>query len=109
MKVFEKSYDPFNGITTTIGVEDDKVVVKKEGDVAPSLDLTAALRADPDYSKNGIKKDWWHVAHIPEVAILKMLTEDGFDVCRSHPREIMNFLNRNKDKYGYLFTTEGRV
>ncbi len=109
MKVLEKYTDPFNGLTTTIGVEDDKIVVKKEGDIAPSLELTSTLRNDTEYSKNGIKKDWWHVAHIPEVAVLKMLTEDGFDVLNSHPKEIVKFLKRHKYKYGYLFTTTGRV
>jgi hypothetical protein len=109
MRIFEKTFDPDSGITTTIGAEDGKMVVKKEGDVAPSLDLTSTLRNDADYSKNGIKKDWWHVAHIPEVAVLKILTEDGFNVLTEHPKEVMKFLNRNKHKYGYLFTTTGKV
>jgi hypothetical protein len=109
MRIFEKSVDPFSGIVTTIGAEDGKMVVKKEGDIAPSLDLTSTLRNDTDYSKNGIKKDWWHVAHIPEIAIVKMLTEDGFDVLNSHPKEVISFLKKHKDKYGYLFTTQGRV
>lgn len=109
MRIFEKSVDPFSWIVTTIGAEDGKMVVKTEGDASPSLDLTSALRSDPDYSKNGIKKDWWHVAHIPEIAVMKMLSEDGFNVCTAHPKEIVQFLKRNKEKYGYLFTTEGRV
>lgn len=107
MRVFEKS--TVNGVTTTIGAEDGKMVVKTEADIAPSLDHTSALRNDADYSKNGIKKDWWHVAHIPLVAVHKMLTDEGFDVMNSHPKEVIAFLKKNKHKYGYLFTTQGRV
>lgn len=109
MIVFEKTYDPLLGITTTIGAEDGKMFVRREGDVAPSLQYTQDLRNNPEYSKRGIKKDWWHCVHIPQVVCGQMLTEDGFDVYRAHPTEIKKFLSKNRDKYSKLFVTEGRI
>ena len=109
MRVFEKTYDPLTGITTTVGSEDDKLVVKTEADLTPHLDHTAALRNDPEYSKRGIKKDLWHAIHIPMIAILKMKMEDGFDVYAASAKEVRQFLVKNRDKYGYLFVTEGKV
>lgn len=109
MRLFEKTYDPLTGLTTTIGTQDGKMVVKTEGDVAPSLDYTAALRNNPEYSKQGIKKDWWHCIHIPPIACAKMLTEDGFDVYTCSAKELRQFLTRNRAKYSYLFVTEGKL
>jgi hypothetical protein len=34
-------------------------------------DLAHGLRNDTDYSKAGIKNEWWHVAHIPNEVMLK--------------------------------------
>lgn len=109
MRVFEKSFDPFTGITTTIGSEDDKMVVRSEGDVSASLDYAQKLRDSPEYSKAGIDANLWHCVHIPPIAIMKMMTEDGFDVYKSSARELRQFLTRNRDKYGYLFVTGGKV
>lgn len=109
MRVFEKTYDPLTGVTTTIGSEDDKMVVKTEADLSASLDHTSMLRNNPDYSKLGIKKDLWHTVHIPMIAILKMKMEDGFDVMTADASEVRKFLAKNRDKYGYLFVTEGKV
>ncbi|MCM3900889.1 MAG: hypothetical protein ND866_04220 [Pyrinomonadaceae bacterium] len=109
MRLFEKTYDPLTGLTTTIGSQDGRMVVKTEGDIGPSLDYTAALRNDPAYSKAGIKKGLWHCIHIPPVAIAKMMTEDGFDVVTAHPKEIRKFLTKNRAKYAYLFVTEGKL
>lgn len=96
------------GLQTTVGVQDGKLVAEYAADVAPSLDHTASLRNNDEYSKAGIRDSWWHCAHIPEIVILKMLKEDGFNVLASHPREIAKFLRRNKEKYGYLMTTRGQ-
>lgn len=109
MRIFEKTYDPLTGVTTTVGTEDDKLVLKYDGDISTSLDYTAELRNDPEYSKRGIKKDFWHTIHIPVVACLKMKMEDGFDVYSATAREVRQFLVKNRDKYGYLFVTEGKL
>ena len=109
MRVFEKTYDPHTGTWTTIGSQDDKLIVRSDQDVESSLDHTSRLRNSTEYSAEGIKKSWFHAAHIPNVVVLKMKMEDGFDATTAHPKEIVRFLNRNKEKYGYLFTTTRRV
>lgn len=107
MRIFEKSYDPLSGITTTYGAQDGRLVIKSEADVSKDIDYSTALRNSDAYSKNGIKKSFWHCVHIPEVIAMKMLTEDGFNVYSAPAKEVRQFLRRNKDKYGNLFTTGG--
>jgi hypothetical protein len=85
------------------------MVVKTEQDVAPHLDYSIALQNNPDYAKAGIKNNFQHVAHIPDSVLLKMKTEDGFDAFTASPRELFAHLRKHRDKYGYLFTTAGRV
>lgn len=109
MRVFEKTYDPFTGITTTIGGEDDKLIVKSDADVSAALEYATKLRNAPEYSANGIKKNLWHAVHIPDIVMLKMKMEDGFDCYTASAKEIRLFLRRNRDKYGNLFTTGGKV
>ena len=108
MRIFEKSHDNFTGITTTIGAEDNKLVVKYDADVSAALDYATKLRNAPEYSANGIKKNFWHTVHIPDIVILKMKMEDGFDCYTASAKEIRMFLRKNKDKYGNLFVTGGK-
>lgn len=109
MRVFEKTFDPLSGITTTIGSEDDKLVVKYDADVTPSLDHATKLRNAPEYSASGIKNNLWHTVHIPEIVALKMKMEDGFDCYAASAKEVRQFLARNRDKYGNLFVTAGKI
>lgn len=109
MRIFEKSFDPMTGVTTTIGAEDGKLIVKSDQDVGPSLEYTKNLRNADEYSRGGIKRGLWHTVHIPDVVALKMKLEDGFDIYATSARELRQFLSRNRDKYGYLFVTEGKV
>ncbi len=109
MRIFERTHDPVTGITTTIGAQDDKMVVKSEGDVSASLEYAQKLRNAQEYSKAGIKRGMWHCVHIPPIAIMKMMTEDGFNVYTASAKELRQFLAKNRDKYGYLFVTEGMM
>lgn len=109
MRIFEKTTDPLTGVTKTIGSEDGKIKIYQEQDVEPSLDYIRSLRNAPEYAKTGIDQNFQHVIHIPDVVAAKMLSEDGFDIYKEPAREIRKFLRRNRDKYGYLFTTAGKV
>lgn len=109
MRVFEKTYDPVTGITTTIGSEDDKMVVKTDADVSAALDYAQKLRNSAEYSKAGIKAGLWHTVHLPDIVILKMKMEDGFDAYSASAKELRQFLAKNRDKYGHLFVTEGMM
>lgn len=107
MKTLETSVST-TGLKTSIGVQDDKLVIQYEQDVAPSLDYATALRNADDYTKDGIKQGMMHCVHIPESVILKMMVEDGFNAYTAPAKELRKFLARNKEKYGRLFTTGGK-
>ncbi len=108
MHIFERSFDPLSGLWTTYGAQDGKLVIKHDADVSPNLDFATERRNSDSYSSDGIKKGMWHCVHIPEIVAMKMLTEDGFDVYKENARDVRKFLSRNKEKYGYLFTTGGK-
>lgn len=108
MHVFERTYDPLTGMWTTIGTQDDKLVVKTDGDVSAAVDHSTNLRNSDDYTRVGIKKGWWHCFHIPEILALKMMTEDGFNPYSAPAKETFKFLKRNREKYGACLTTRGQ-
>lgn len=109
MRVFEKTKDLLTGLTTTVGSEDGKLVIHTDADVEGALEYTKNLRNNPEYAREGVKRSWMHAAHIPNVVCLKMKMEDGFDPTTAHPKEIVAFLNKHKDKYGYLFARTGTL
>ena len=108
MRILGQEYDPLTGVKTTYAAQDGKLIVKTEQDVAPHLDYSIGLQNDPEYAKQGIKKNFQHIGHISNVVIAKMLTEDGFDLLRAHTSEVFAFLRKHRDKYGYLITTAGK-
>jgi hypothetical protein len=69
-------------------------------DMDPVLSALSALRNDDDYSRNGIKQEFWHYAHIPNELILKWRIE-GVDV--NDPVELRKMVN--KPEYAYLKAT----
>ena len=107
MKILSQDFDTLTGLQTTMGVEDDKFVVKYQQDVTPSLDYAEKLRNADDYAKQGIKQNFQHIGHIPPSVCLKMRTEDGFDAWNASAPEIFAFLRKNRDKYGKLLTIRG--
>lgn len=90
------------------GYQDGKLVERTTQDVQPCLDYATALRNASEYTRQGIKQDMMHVAHIPASVILKWMVEDGFDAHSAHPSELLAKLRRDKDKYGKLLVTDAR-
>ena len=74
-------FDPFSGIETwhEYDAVDKKtrIYYVPTRDESPSLDITAALRNDEDFTKKGIKNDWWKYAYIPNSLMLKWHVEEG--------------------------------
>jgi len=100
-------YDPMTGITTWFEYhpETDMTIVGREQDVDGILDLNRHLRNDSDYSKAGIKNDWWHYATIPNILIEKWKTEEGIDVFnKDHGKKL--FQKLNSPEYKYLRVTD---
>lgn len=107
--VFETEFDPLTGLYTSMGVEDGKFFVRYAQDVQKHMERNNALRNTDDYTKAGIKANMWHTVHIPDSVCLKMKVEDGFDPYTASARDLRLFLRKNRDKYGHLFVTRGRI
>lgn len=97
-----------NGITEIFHHDEqtDESVIETIQDVEPYLETAKAMRNDADYSKEGIKRDWWHIGHIPDSIILKMRYEDGVNIYdRNDWKAVGKLLN---DKYSLFLTTSGK-
>lgn len=75
------SFDPVTGMSMYFDFNEStgKTIIQHEQDVEPILAKNVKLQNDPDYKKEGIKREWQHVAHIPDIVILQWRKE-GIDV-----------------------------
>lgn len=76
-------FDPFTGIEQTFHYNHDKdtfTIEHKAVDVEPQLDCSQALANDPQYTRDGMKREWLHYAHIPAIVQLQWLYEKGVDL-----------------------------
>lgn len=100
-------FDPLSGHTTYFEYDhaSDRMIITESGNVEQSLERAAALRQNPEYSKRGIKNDFWHFAHVDVMVQYRMLHEDGvnFHDKNDWPR-VFQLLNT---KYAKCKTTDG--
>jgi len=83
----------------------DETTIEEVQDVSPWLKQNNELKKDDDYSKKGIKNDWWHYASIPNALITKFAVEHGIDVFnKDHSKAVMKLLNT---EYTALKATRG--
>jgi hypothetical protein len=109
MRIHGREFDELTGTETVYGSEDGKMIVKTMQDVEPSLDALRERRNDPQFAKDGIKRNFQFCVHIPDSVGMKMRTEDGFDMWQASAKELREFIVKRRDKYGYLFATAGKV
>lgn len=109
MSIIHEEFDALTGLRTRFASEDGELRVNYSQDVGAALDYTEKLRNAPEYAKQGIKNNLQHVAHIPNAVCLQIRTEGGPDAYSCPPQELMAYLRRHRDKYGYLFVTAGAV
>ena len=84
---------------------DDQMAITHEQDVTPALEIAHYRATDGDYSRKGIKEDWWHYAKVPNTIILKMKLEDGVDFFdKNDARRMFQLLNT---KYKAFKMTSG--
>lgn len=102
-------YDPLTGMTTWFDYEKSTDTMAITNEQAPSivnnvLDSNAHMRHDDDYSRQGIKDDWWHYARIPNGVILEMKEKFGADLLAPKPdwKYVLKVLNR---EYPHLKVT----
>ncbi len=85
--------------------ETDMTIVAREQDVEGILDLNKYLRNDVDYSKAGIKNEWWHYATIPNILIEKWKNEEGINVFDKNDSKRV-FKKLNQPEYRFLKVTD---
>lgn len=102
-------YDPLTGLKTTFKVEDGQLRVNYTQNNEAVYERMQKLRDADEYSKAGIKNNFWHAVHMTEADCMKMIVEDGFDPYKESAQAIRQFLRRNRDKYGHLFATRGQI
>ena len=107
--IIEDQFDNLTGLRTRVAFEDGKMRVNYSQDVSAALDRNARLRNAEDYAKAGIKANFQHVAHIPNAVCLQIRSEGGPDAYTCKAAELRAYLVKNRDRYGYLFTTSGKV
>lgn len=106
MEKVSEDYDALTGVLTRTGFVEDKLVIRKDSDLSGVLAYTNALRNDEEYSRQGIKKGWFHAATIPEVVQIELL-QNGIDIYRAPIKDIMAGLRKlGKD---HFITTRKRV
>lgn len=82
----------------------DEVTLEYDQDAEPILELNKAMANDTDYTHQGIKRDMWHYAQIPNGVAMKWLIEEGLDIYDDNAwPQIMRKLN--DPQYAYLKTT----
>ena len=81
------------GVVTKTGIVDDKLVIRKLADLEVNHEYANALRNDDDYSRQGIKRGFFHAMHIPEGVQIELL-KIGVDIFRAAPKEIAAGLRR---------------
>ena len=70
-------YDPLSGIQTWHAYDDatDTTYIEELQDVEPFLEANKKLQNETEYSAEGKRREWWHVASIPAGVQLKWLKE----------------------------------
>lgn len=109
VKTILTEFDPVMGVRREVQVDGRHMREVTHSDRAATqvtLDNLQRLRSDESYAQRGIKKGWHHVADIPPDVIVQWLNE-GFDVFKAHPSEILKRL-RHPD-YEKLRATSGRI
>ena len=83
-----------------------EMILHHHQDVGHIIEANKMRQNEDWYSKDGIKKNMWHYACIPNTVILKWKKEHGVDVFdKAHRRRMFKLLN--DPEYKYLKVTTG--
>jgi len=103
-------YDPLTGTTTWFEYEHStdtmSIGTEQSAELVNSIiDQNTEMRHDADYSRQGMKRDMWHYARIPNGVALEIKKKYGLDVFSSKPdwKSIFKIINRD---YPMLKVTE---
>jgi len=100
------SYDPATGLETwhSYDSQTDETIISYTADSTPILERNKGMAKDAEYSKQGIKQEFWHYATIPVEVKMDWLINKGVDIYnKDHSKKVSELLN--DPDYRYLKTT----
>ena len=73
--------NPLTGETVYFGFDEhsDQIVITHEHDVQANLDWAHELSTQTQRDRDGMRKDFWHYAHVPNGVIMDMKIKHGVD------------------------------
>jgi hypothetical protein len=98
-------YDKETGVTETFDYDPvtDNVMITASQDVSGFLDHMNELRKDPEFSKKGMKEEWWLYASIPTVVEIELRNKGLKLEDKNATKAILKEINTN---FPYLRATE---
>lgn len=90
-------YNPITGVTTHFDYcpINDEITLTSEQDCTSLIDYMTQLRNNEEYSKNGIKEEWWHYATIPAIVEIE-LRKKGLNIYdKNATKAILKEINQN--------------
>lgn len=100
------SHDPLTGLSEyhSYDPDTDTTIIQTVGDCLPYLEANKERANSDEFSREGIKREFWLYASIPPALQVKFLIEDGIDVYnRQHSDRL--FRKLNDPDYRYLKCT----
>jgi hypothetical protein len=88
-------HDPLTGMSTyhTYDELTKQTVIKRTQDITKQLDLNVTKSNDPDYWRQGVKANFAHYGHIPNIIIEQWLKE-GINVYDpAHTARVLRKMN----------------
>lgn len=102
------STDPVTGLMTWHEYDHltDETTISYSADSTPILEQNKAMQKDGDFSRKGIKQEFWFYGSIPVEVQLDWLINKGVDVYnKDHTKKVFQLIN--DPEYKYLKTTTG--
>lgn len=100
-------FDPLTRESVYFEMKDNVVELTHHQDDDFIIQANKMMANDDEYTRSGIKENWWHYARIPNTVAFKWLKEEGIDIFnREHRKKVFSKLN--DPEYRYLKTTRKR-
>lgn len=100
------SFDPLTGLSEFHSYDEatDTTTIRTVGDCEPYLERNKLMANDADFTKDGIKGEFWLYASIPPAVQVKLLIEKGIDVYNKNHGARLSKVLEDPD-YRFLKTT----
>lgn len=100
-------FDPLTRESVWFEMDDSTGIatLHQEQDVSHIIESNKMMAKDADYSKKGMKADWWHYARVPNNIIHKWMVEDGINFFDKNDRKKV-FAKLNDPAYRHLKVTD---